>query len=192
MATNKKYNVPFRRKREGKTDYKQRLNMLKSHKPRLVIRRSLSNVIAQIVSYEADGDKVLMTVRASDLKKHGLKVVNGNVPTAYLTGILLGKKAKEAGIDLAIVDAGLQKLSHESRIFAVMKGVVEAGLDVHASDKHFPSDDRVSGKHIEQFAVSLKENKDVYARQFKAYIDAKIDPESISSVFADVKAKIMG
>jgi large subunit ribosomal protein L18 len=192
MATNRKFNVPLRRKREGKTDYKQRLHLLKSRMPRLVVRRSLKGIIAQIVVYEADGDKILATVRSNDLKKYGLTVVNGNVPTAYLTGLLLGKKAKEIGVEEAIVDVGLQKLSEQSRLFAVVKGVVDSKLNIHASDNHFPSDDRVMGKHIEQYATTLKSNTEDYKRQFSAYLEAKVDPTQISKVYAAVKSKIMG
>jgi large subunit ribosomal protein L18 len=192
MATTRKYNVAFRRKREGKTDYKQRLHLLKSRMPRLVVRRSLRSIIAQIVVYEADGDKILATVRSMDLKKFGLNVVNGNIPTAYLTGLLLGKKAKELGVEEAIVDVGLQKLSEQSRLFAVVKGVVDSKLNIHASDDHFPSNDRVMGKHIESYAVTLKDNTDDYKRQFGAYLEAKVDPTQISKVYESVKSKIMG
>ncbi len=192
MADTRKYNVPFRRKRTGKTDFKQRLSLLKSRKPRLVVRKSLQGVVTQLVEYTPDGDKVITTVRTSDLKKYGLTVLNGNVPTAYLTGLLLGKKALAKGVSEAIVDAGLQKLTDQSRIFAVVKGAVDAGLDVHSSDSHFPSEERLTGVHIEKFAQAVADNADVYNRQFSGYIAAKIDPKAISKTFATVKAKIVG
>ena len=37
--------VPYKRKKEGKTDYKQRILLLKSRKLRLVIRKSLNNIL---------------------------------------------------------------------------------------------------------------------------------------------------
>ena len=40
MAKGKRYSVKFRRRREGKTNYKKRLAFVKSDLPRLVVRRS--------------------------------------------------------------------------------------------------------------------------------------------------------
>ena len=51
--------VPFRRKREGRTDYKKRLAMLKSGKARLVVRKTLKNIYAQIIKYDAKGDIII-------------------------------------------------------------------------------------------------------------------------------------
>ena len=96
MAKNKKYNVKFRRKRLGLTDYNRRLNLLKSGKYRLVIRKSLSNLIAQLVGFDANGDRVVVSAHTKELSKDfGWRVNRGNVPSAYLTGFLLGLKAKE-------------------------------------------------------------------------------------------------
>ena len=52
MSRSKTQVVPFKRKREGKTDYKKRLKLLSSSKPRLVIRKSLKNMTVQIIEYE--------------------------------------------------------------------------------------------------------------------------------------------
>ena len=61
MAHGAKYRVPFRRRREGKTDYRKRLKLLLSRKPRLVVRKSLNNIIAQIVEYDEKGDRVVVS-----------------------------------------------------------------------------------------------------------------------------------
>ena len=86
--------LQYRRKQQGKTDYKKRLALLKSGLPRLVIRGSNKNMQVQLVEYQEDGDKVLATTRASDLKKQGWNKSTGNLPAAYLTGLLLAKKSK--------------------------------------------------------------------------------------------------
>ena len=49
MAENKKFTVRFRRRRENKTDYRRRLRLLVSRKQRLVIRKGLKNITAQII-----------------------------------------------------------------------------------------------------------------------------------------------
>ena len=49
MANKKTYTVPFRRKREGKTNYKKRLGLLKSKSLRLVVRKSNKHILVQLV-----------------------------------------------------------------------------------------------------------------------------------------------
>ncbi len=57
-----------RRRLETKTDYKARLALLKSEKPRLVIRKSNRYILAQIVLSEIAQDKILFRVSSKDLK----------------------------------------------------------------------------------------------------------------------------
>ena len=40
--------LSYKRKREGKTDYRKRLKLLKSDKLRFVVRKSLNNILTQI------------------------------------------------------------------------------------------------------------------------------------------------
>ena len=90
----KSYNLKFKRKRLGKTDYKKRLKFLLANKPRLVIRRSIKNILAQIVEYNEKGDKIIVSCHSSELKKYGWDGNKGNLPSAYLVGLLTGNKAK--------------------------------------------------------------------------------------------------
>ena len=46
----------------------------------------------------------------------------------------------------AIVDFGLQ--SKADRLFALVKGAIDAGLEINCPEEAFPSEDRLSGKHI--------------------------------------------
>ena len=55
--------MPFKRKFEKKTDYRKRLKLLYSKKPRLIIRRSSKHMKAQIIEFNLKGDKI--TVSAS-------------------------------------------------------------------------------------------------------------------------------
>ena len=80
--------VEYRRKRKGKTNYKKRLNLLLSRKSRLVIRKTLTSTIAQIVNYDENGDKTIISANSSELKKLGWKMNTSNIPSAYLTGML--------------------------------------------------------------------------------------------------------
>jgi len=131
-----------RRKLEGRTDYKARLNLLKSEIPRLVVRKSNRFITAQIVSSETAQDKVLFGANSKMLISKGWpKELEGslkNRAAAYLTGLMLGKIAK-GKVDEVIPDFGMNRNVHKSRIYAVLKGVIDAGMKVRASEEVLPS-----------------------------------------------------
>jgi large subunit ribosomal protein L18 len=145
------YKTHFRRRRESKTDYKSRLSLLKSGKPRLVVRRSLKYIRAQIVEYDPTGDKTALSATSSELRALGWKFACNNIPAAYLTGLLIGKKAKDKNIAEVVLDSGLYKSTKGSRVYAVVKGAHDAGLKMPHSDGMLPSDERVAGQHIESY-----------------------------------------
>lgn len=141
--------VKFKRRIERKTNYRKRLALLKSEKIRLVIRKSLSNISVQFINFNPDGDQTLVSAVSSELKKFGW-TRTGNIPAAYLTGLLAGKKAKEKNVTEAVLDLGLQTSTKGSRIYAALKGVVDAGVNIPHSKDILPSEDRIKGKHISE------------------------------------------
>ena len=138
----------FKRRREGKTNYSRRLKLLKSGKPRLVVRKTLNYIRAQIIGFEMIGDKTLAAADSKELKKHGWNFACDNTPAAYLTGMMLGKKAASKGIEQAILDSGLVKSTKGSKIYAAVKGAIDAGLDVPIDEKVLPDENRIKGMHI--------------------------------------------
>jgi len=152
-------NVAFRRKREGKTNYKKRFRLVGSEHPRLVIRITNTKVIAQLISYEAQGDKVLIATDSRALLKSGWKGSVKNLPAAYMTGYLLAQKAKKAGFSNAIADIGFHTSIPGVRIYAALKGAVDGGLQVPVSEDIFPVEDRLNGKHIEGFSNNVDSMK---------------------------------
>ena len=191
MARNSRYCAPFRRRREGKTDYKARRAFLVSGKPRLVTRSSTNNITAQVVIAKPGGDQVLVSAHSRELaKKYGWKAPRGNLPAAYLTGFLCGLKAKTQGIDEAILDIGLYPPSKGSRIFAVLKGVLDAQLEVPHSEKKLPDGKRLSGEHIAEYARNLTSNAEQYQSKFSKYLEQKLPPETLPKHVAQVKADI--
>ena len=140
--------MPYRRKREGRTNYKKRLKLLVSASPRLVVRKTNKHMIVQLVTYDDSGDKVVVSASSSELKKLGWSHATGNLPASYLTGMLAARKALKKDVKDAIVDIGLAMPSKGSRIFAAVKGSLDAGLSVKCSKDAFPSEDRIRGKHI--------------------------------------------
>lgn len=148
--------VQFRRKREGKTNYKKRLKLLLSKKPRLVIRRSNKNVYTQIVEYQSVGDKVVLSANLNELKKMGWDMGN-NTASSYLTGILIGKKLIDKKIDAVVTDFFGVESVKGSKIYALLKGVKDSGFDINVDEGMFPSEDRITGKHINDNVVKKVE-----------------------------------
>lgn len=147
------FRVAFRRRREGKTDYRRRRRLLRSALPRAVVRKTLSQTLVQIVQAEGTGDRVLASARSLDLKEHGWSVGTGNVPAAYLTGYLAGKRAAAKGVKGAVLDIGVQEPTKGGRVFAALQGLVDAGVQVPHSREILPSKERIRGEHIGEAVV---------------------------------------
>ncbi len=165
---NKRQVIPFRRKRSGKTNYKKRIAMLTSRMPRFVVRRSLKHIITQIILYEPQGDKIVASATSHDLKKLGWKLSGNNTPAAYLVGYLAGNKAKQAKINEAILDLGLYRPIKGSKLYAVLKGAVDAGLQVSHDPVVMPKEDRIHGKHIADYKkIDVKKQFDELLTKIK-------------------------
>ncbi|MGA2121059.1 MAG: 50S ribosomal protein L18 [Methanoregula sp.] len=148
MATGPRYFVPFRRRREGKTDYYQRTRLIVADVPRMVVRKTNRHIIVQLVTAELDGDRTLVAANSAELEKYGYKGSTSSTPAAYLTGMLFAVKAKKAKQESAILDIGLNRATPGARVFAALKGAVEAGLAIPHGEEILPSDERAKGAHI--------------------------------------------
>lgn len=142
-----------RRRIECKTDYKARLLMLTSGKPRVIFRKTNRYITGQLVKSNEARDSVSIGLDSRELKKYGWPDSGSikSLPAAYLTGLLLGKKIidKEGKIN-AIFDIGLQRNSPGSREYAFLKGVVDSGVSINCNEKMFPEESRISGKHLKK------------------------------------------
>ena len=149
MKAGPRYHVKPRRHRQGRTDYRQRLRLLRSKKTRIVVRKSLQNIKVQFVEYNQEGDKVLTSTSSTDLiKNYNWKFSVSATPAAYLTGLLAGTKAKEKGITEGILDIGRYRPTQGNKLFATLKGVLDAGSTCPHDEGMIPSEDRILGKHI--------------------------------------------
>jgi len=157
MATGPRYLVAFRRRREGRTDYYQRTKLVVADAPRMVVRRTNRHVIVQLVTAEMDGDKTLVSANSAELEKYGYTGATANTPAAYLTGMLFAAKAKKAGQDRAILDIGLNRATPGARVFAALKGAVDAGLEIPYGEGIFPSEERLMGAHIAAYNDKAKD-----------------------------------
>jgi len=192
MATGPSYRVAFRRRREGKTDYQLRRGLVLSGLPRLVVRGSLRNVTAQVVKAELNGDEVIVSAHSGELvEKYGWLGDTGNISAAYLTGLLCGFRAVEQGVKEAVLDIGLQYPSKGSRVFAALKGVLDAGLSIPFDKEKLPDEKRITGQSIGEYAKRLSSSPEAYQKQFSAQLARGLKPEETSAHFTQVKEKII-
>ena len=191
MAKSGRYKVPMRRRREGKTDYRRRLALLKSGKVRLVVRKTNRYIIAQFVEYNPEGDRVLCHAYSKELDRYGWKHSKKNIPAAYLTGYLAGLRAVNKGITSAILDIGRHPSTKESRIYAVLKGALDAGVDIPHGEEILPSEERIRGEHIASYASSLSDEdlKTKFSELLKAGADPRMIPEDFDSVLEKIKVE---
>lgn len=151
MAKGPRYKVDYRRRREGKTNYKKRLNLLKSRKSRVVVRKSNRYITMELIEYNPIGDKVLVYCHSHELKKFNWKFSMKNTPAAYLTGFLFGKKCKKKNLNEGILDTGLYTNVKGSKIYSALKGAIDAGLKIPCSEEVFPDESRIRGEVISKF-----------------------------------------
>lgn len=149
MSTGPRFRVHFRRRREGKTDYRVRLRLLKSHRPRAVVRMSDRRVRVAIVTFDPVGDRVIAAAESSELAGIAFPSSSrASTPAAYLTGYLAGLRAKSSGTKDAVLDTGLRHPTVGGRLSAALKGLLDAGIELPHGEKGFPPADRLNGSHL--------------------------------------------
>jgi large subunit ribosomal protein L18 len=142
---------------------------LKSFLPRVVIRKTNSYIIAQLVKSKGAQDFVLCTANSKELLQHGWpsKYTGSlkSIPAAYLTGILLANKIKNKKIAIkkVIVDIGIAKATKGSRIFACVKGLLDGGINAPHSAEVLPDENRIYGRHMQK-EISVHEIKEKLLR----------------------------
>jgi len=167
----KRFQTKYRRRRENKTDYRARKrlvtqdkNKYNSPKYRFVVRFTNTDVICQIIYAKLNGDTVLSSAYARELKNFGMPVQLKNYAAAYATGLLLARRlltqlkladkypgqTKVSGEDFnvselsdgprpfrALLDVGLRRTTTGAKVFAALKGATDGGLDIPHSDRRF-------------------------------------------------------
>jgi len=95
----KRFQTKYRRRREGKTDFRARRQMVLQDKTkygapkyRLVVRFTNKDIIAQIVTAEVAGDRVVMAAYSHELPAFGLNHGLTNYAASYATGLLLARR----------------------------------------------------------------------------------------------------
>jgi large subunit ribosomal protein L5e len=206
-------------------------NKYNSPKYRLVVRISNKDITAQIVAAKIQGDVVICQANAHELPRYGVKLGLTNYAAAYCTGLLLARRVlKQLKLDKtyegqkevdgeqfnvededdqpgalrAFLDVGLARTSTGARVFGVMKGACDGGVDVPHSTKRFPGYDSESkefsaevhrnhifGLHVAQYMRTLQEeDEEAYKRQFSRYIKEGITADNIEELYKKAHANI--
>ena len=165
--------------------------MVSSGHPRLVVRKTGTRIIVQVMEARVEGDRCIASADSRQLKAYGWLAGMKNIPAAYLTGFLAGKKALQAKTASAIVDLGLIQPIPQSRIFSAIKGAIDAGLSVPCSEKMFPSEKRLRGEHIASYAKDLSKNQpSAFKRQFGKISKGNVDLTTVPTMYDATKSKI--
>ncbi len=161
MAHGKNQRLRYKRRRNGETDYRRRMRMLRGGSVRAVVRVSNTQTICQLVDYQSGGDEILVSIDGRTLVdkfKWPMDASRKSIPASYLTGFAMGKAALAAGHDEAVLDIGLAASSSGNRAFSALKGMVDAGLEIPHGEDVLPDDNRVSGAHIDESIAKAVES----------------------------------
>ncbi|MDE1855262.1 MAG: 50S ribosomal protein L18 [Candidatus Micrarchaeota archaeon] len=179
--------VKFRRRREGVTDYRKRLALVKGGLERVVVRKTNKRVMGQVVKYDEKGDRIVASAESGELAaKYGWPS-RSNRPTAYLTGLLLAKKAKHGGE--LILDIGITTPIKGAVAFAFAKGCVDGGMKLKGSFDI--KEETYNASQTAKYAEQLKAKPDRLKKQFGGYTAANVQPEALPKLFNEVKEKIL-
>lgn len=187
-----RYIQVFRRRREGKTDYRKRKGVILGKTPFVSVFVSGKYIYSQILKPSPAGDITVVSASSRDLvRKFGWKGSTKNIPGAYLTGYYLGHLAGKKNLKEAIVYSGVGRFVHGSRIASLINGARDAGLEIEVNEESLPAEERLTGKHIADYSEKLqKEDSEKRDRIFSQVISAGLNPSEYPSHFETVKANI--
>lgn len=180
----------LKRIRLDKTNYRKRAAVIIGRHSFVTVKVSDQNVAAQVINPAPTGDMVVASAHSRELVKQGWKGSLNSLPACYLTGLLLGKKAVAKGTSDAILYTGMDHFT--TRVAACVKGIADAGVKVPVSEESLPAAERISGKHIAEYASSLKQDPDEYNSRFSALLKNGLKPEDYPSHFEEIRSKIAG
>jgi large subunit ribosomal protein L18 len=180
----------LKRIRQRKTNYRKRSGILIGRRPFIITKISGQNISAQSLKPTLTGDIVIASAHSRELIRHGWKGSMNSMPVCYLTGLLLGKKTIERGATKAVLYTGNNPFT--TKVAACLKGIVDSGIKIPVSKESLPSDDRVSGEHIANYAKLLKDSGEKYNSRFSALLKQGLRPEDYPVHFEEIRMRISG
>ena len=176
-----------RRRREGKTNYKSRRAALLSRNILIVPRFTSKYVLIQFINPTITGDIVIASFHSKKLSTYGWKGSGNNIPASYLSGLVSGHILKEKP---AILYVGVQRFVPGSRLAAVLKGLLDAKVNVNVNEEIFPPSSRINGEHISSYADSISNDSKDLKQPFNL-LKTKLDPVDYPKHFKEVKENIV-
>jgi large subunit ribosomal protein L18 len=141
-----------RRRKENRTDYLKRLKLLKGETPRIVFRKTNRYIISEYTASKEAQDSVVMGLDSRKLIEYGWpKDAQGSLKSttaSYLTGYLTGKTILKQKLAEPILDAGMNRVIHKNKIYAYLKGLIDAGMKINCKKEFFPEEARIKGDHL--------------------------------------------
>ena len=120
----------------------------------MVFRKSNRYVLAQYVSSTHAQDKIEFGISSRDLVKYGWpKDFPGglkSIPASYLIGFLIGKRIIKESLEIPILDFGMQRALHKTKLYAFLKGLIDGGVKIKHDEELFPDENRIKGKHMKK------------------------------------------
>jgi large subunit ribosomal protein L18 len=156
----------------------------------LVVRKTNTNMIVQLVNADIVGDRTVASAISDELETFGWSASKGNLPAAYLTGLLAGRRGKERGVETAVLDLGLNPPIKGSRVYAALKGAIDAGIEVAHDPEILPDDSRLKGDHIVAAYKHFKADRGT-ANMFTQLTQKKVDVQTIPKQFETVKKRVL-
>ena len=114
----------------------------------MVVRKSNRYIRIQLITAEKGGDRTHVAAISSELPGYGYSGGLANSPAAYLTGLLFGRRAVEAGYEAMILDKGLQRQVAAGAIYAALRGALDSGVAIPHDAGVLPDDERAFGQII--------------------------------------------
>jgi len=149
-----------RRRKENKTDYLGRIKLLKSNKPRVIFRKTNRYIIAQYVISKEAKDSIQIGINSKNLIKYGWpKEKTGSLkslPASYLTGYLMGKRIIKNKLEQPILDIGMIRPIHKSKVFAFLNGLIDAGIKISCKKEALPEEKRLLKEGIDTKKIKSK------------------------------------
>lgn len=188
----------------------------------LVLSCTSRDICAQVVAATVVGDQILTSAYAHELPRYGVKLGLTNFAAAYCVGLLCARRLlQKMGLDelykgkeevdgemfeiepdedkrpfRCLLDVGIVNTTTGHKVFAVMKGAIDGGLDIPHNEKRFPAytkdegfdaevlKQHIFGEHVQEYMNYLEEeDEERYTLQFGRYIKEGIKGDDLPGIY---------
>merc|ERR1712227_859276 len=215
----KRFQVKYKRRREGKTDYYARKRLVTQDKAkyatpkyRFVVRFTRKDIICQVFYSKIVGDECICAAYAHELPRYGVKVGLTNYSAAYCVGLLCARRLlKKYKLDETFV--GTEEVTAEYEGCEVegddedrsaFKALLDGGLEIPHNEKKFygydaeekaydaeEHKDRILGGHVKTYMESLQEEEpEEYEAKFSQFVAADISADDLEEMYLECHKKI--